>query len=480
MASAAVQHEGEGRLQAALNSYIQAVELHLRLGDSGDAESKRLAARLLSRAERLQARIASQQGGDTSTEQGNRHSRSVLAASSNIHGCIFRLWHDDAPPTEDAVRAPEMWRSLSGEQATWEKPRIIDQSCVYDRRVVLRGSSLQQGSATDCSFVAALEVCAEYDARFGSNVSAVTFTSSLQLAHAPLYPRSSGFPCASAEGHYSVKLHLNGAPRRVTIDDSLPRDAHGELVGVSVCEGKQLWPALIEKAYLAAVGSGYAYHGSDAAADLFMLTAWIPEMYTLQGASFQREKTWSRLCDAWQAGNCLLTVGTSAVQSCARTQGLEALVPSHCYGVLSLSDDSARLVTLVNPWKLPPHESPHPQEARPHSSIITCTWDDLCEEFATLCVNWKPSLFAYACHAHGEWQVSRQRPQPHDQHLVVVDGPSEVLVHLERHIGSEGAGERSPRASDYIAVHAYVSGDAQKRMNVDVGGDRVRYQIRCC
>lgn len=393
----------------------------------------------------------------------------ILVASSLVNGQRYPVWNASHQVSASASASTASYSSqpaLSPEQlrkgAIYKRAAhsSTNNAQIWSKR--LRGSDIVQDIVTDCSFVAALEVAAEHDHRFGG-----------QLATLALYPKDSqGHIQLSPNGQYQIRLHINGVPRMVSIDDHLPyypstastngtnattisnatRMEGERLMCATSRTGQAIWPALLEKAYLKVMG-GYDFNGSNGSIDLYALTGWLPEHIFLRHAGFQREKTWHRFVSAWRAGKCMATVGTGKtpsrrpdrssseeIEGGLATITLESgLVSSHNYAILDVIEcNSRRYVKLMNPWRTAAgirpaiaislqeekriYAAPPPDDvlvaqlsdlkldtaegADAASPTFTVTWDDLCSHFDSLFLNWNPELFDNNVTVHSSWRGS--------------------------------------------------------------------------
>lgn len=480
----------------AFAKYVRAGELYLNLvrtyedrpktaislaGDSGTdlkTRIKKAAEKVLNRAEKIKSLrkdIRPVQKRILSEEEQTR----ILSLATKIGKIEAPIWKQEGPSTT-TVQQPALAPLHMEKDATYKSRRDnLGWSSKPLCSVKLQGSEIVQDIINDCSFIAALEVAAQYDAKWGTN-----------LATAPLFPKGSNHePVWNDAGRHQVQFYLNGTKRKIEIDDGIPCDTKGFpmcAMGFPSSNSKnlQLWPALLEKAYLLIRG-GYNFKGSNASADLHALTGWIPEQLGLRRDDFHREKVWERLVLAIKEGNAMLTAGTS--RHTHEEYGDIRLIRSHNYAILDMfEEDSERKVILMNPWRQPISEDRDIRgldnlqdlsDALPIKYAVekfVMSWDDMCAQFDSLYISWNPKMFRSSCEVHGIWKSSKKTD--HVQVVLKVeqaevDPTPTTVVHLVKHLKDEH--NTSSALTDWISVHAFDHENEGLQHNSERAGEYV-------
>ncbi|XP_060637815.2 calpain-7 isoform X3 [Anolis sagrei] len=263
--------------------------------------------------------------------------------------------------------------------------------------------SIKQTIVSDCSFVASLAISAAYERRY-----------SKKLITSIIYPQNKkGEPEYNPCGKYMVKLHINGVPRKVIIDDFLPVDHSGELLCSYSNNKNELWVSLIEKAYMKVMG-GYDFPGSNSNIDLHALTGWIPERIAMHSdnQTFNKDSSFRMLYQRFHKGDVLITTATGMM---TEEEGERwGLVPTHAYAVLDIREyKGLRFLQLKNPWshlrwkgrysendmknwtpELQKYLNFDPRTAQKiDNGIFWISWEDLCQYYDVIYLSWNPSLF---------------------------------------------------------------------------------------
>ncbi|RKP10346.1 hypothetical protein THASP1DRAFT_27864 [Thamnocephalis sphaerospora] len=410
--------------------------------------------------------------------------RRVLTKTSRINGKIHLPWVDaDLQERFDYVDPfvdPDGELRLSRRQRErfygWMRPA----RCMRHPEMIKHISShtIVQHVVTNCSFVASLCVCADYERRFRK-----------PLVTRCIYPQDKhGRPYRSTSGKYMIKLLINGIDRKIGI---LPVAQDGTLLTITTKDLDELWPILIEKAYLKVQG-GYDFPGSNSGIDMHALTGWIPEDIWVRDTSFGMDAAWERLLNGLEEGEALATVATGKVDEVDREW--LGLVPEHAYAVLRAivvpgegpDGSNLRLLRCKNPWSQHRWEGAYgpDEQARWIASLrykvqmldgdgyhqegdgeFYIDWSSVCQYFEAVHLSWSPERFAHRYTLHAEWPLDSNTatslrhsltwcPQYGLKVHAAEDTSASVWLLLSRHI-TQGA----LQDQEYMTMHVYAGTD---------------------
>eukprot|EP01135_Chromosphaera_perkinsii_P004541 Nk52_evm11s288 gene=Nk52_evmTU11s288 len=356
---------------------------------------------------------------------------------------------------------------------------------------------IKQTVISDCSFVASLCVCVEYERRFpGRNV----------LSHC-IYPkqRLTGEPMVNSSGKYVVKLHINGISRKVVIDDRLPVGEGGRLLCSHSLDRNEMYVSLLEKAYMKVMG-GYNFPGSNSNIDLHAMTGWIPERAAISEMTSEVEAQqlvlWRRAKNGFEKGECLVTLASRPLSEAEEER--TGLVSSHAYAVLDIRQECGKLLMkLKNPWshtRWKGHYGVHDKanwsielqkalgyDRGQEEALATEDKDDgvfwinyksVCHFYNVIYMNWNPMLFKYRYTLHRKWpansgpQKDSYNMEYNPQYCLSLKFSKDhiknhtkalVWILLTKHITKI---EDFADNQDFIGVHVY---------NAKSGGNRIYY-----
>jgi len=409
----------------------------------------------------------------TLTTTLTREEKDVLRASSRINGLLVLPWSQEDPAclppsnTQPSFIDPDGLPSLSAKQSSqrvvWKRPHEwLRNPCLLPLSPEDLVTSIRQETVMDCTVVASLVSLAASCALHDRSLPNVIFPASY-----------------STHGRYLAKLHLNGIPRALTIDDLLPFSAAGQPLFTHA--PGSLWVSLVEKAWIKANG-GYEYPGGGASVDLYGLVGWIPEEVYFASCGDTVGQLWDRVFDGWKTGRAIPSVATAACDSGT------GLVSNHAYAVLELllTPDGERILRLKNPWGRKrwtgrfshlDKDSWTPALRRALSydpfaasqeddGTFYISYTDLTTHFDSLHINWDPSHFPHKRRVHVHWDASSGPIRDayslggNPQFAINTSGDGgEVWLLLSKHVV-----EREENL-DYMTLFLYA----------ETGGERVYY-----
>ncbi|CAG0886383.1 unnamed protein product [Darwinula stevensoni] len=309
----------------------------------------------------------------------------------------------------DLALSPKQRRAF----ARWARPHELSS----DPKVIqlIDPYSIRQTVVSDCSFVASLSVSALYEKKF-----------KCQIITDIIYPRNrTGYPVYNPCGKYMVKLHINGVPRKVIIDDRLPLGKHGELLCSYSSNRNELWVSLLEKAYMRVMG-GYDFPGSNSNIDLHALTGWIPDRTNIRegDGGCDKDAIFQDLYTHFHRGNVLATLATGEMSDAESER--TGLVSTHAYAILDIQEiKGERLFMLKNPWSHvrwkgnyseldTRHWTPElrtklnfdPTSAKMFDNgVFWIDYQSVCKYFDVLYKNWNPGIFLHKYYLHHTWNA---------------------------------------------------------------------------
>lgn len=240
-------------------------------------------------------------------------------------------------------------------------------------------------------------------------------------------------PAISPSSKYVLRLYFNGCYRKVLLDDLLPSSTDSRSFHVvDRCNPGNLWPALVEKAYLKVRG-GYDFPGSNSGTDLAVLTGWLPEQKNLHDEDVMPEELWSRVFKAFTYGDVLITIGTGKLSK--REQRHLGLAAEHDYAILDMKErDGIREMLIKNPWsdgdvwRGSSRQMSGPDDSKEQYPLDTVEqlsiksedellapgtfwmdWGSAFQHFENLYLNWNPGLFSHRQDYHFSWDLSSQQ-----------------------------------------------------------------------
>ncbi|KAF0458642.1 cysteine proteinase [Gigaspora margarita] len=437
-------------------------------------------------------------GKNPSSYKLTQKEKDILKHTSNINGRIYLPWdetdlkkefEDDSPFLD-----PDGTLSLSDKQREnfggWKRPSEIMSN--PKMIAMICSSAIKQDIVIDCSFVASLCVSAAYERKTRK-----------QLITRCIFPQRNDVPIYNPSGKYIVKLIFNGIARKSildikstyisikfysyykVIDDLFPVSRDGTLMCTFSTNKGELWPSIIEKAYMKVIGGYNNFLGSNSGIDLHTLTGWIPELIFIDDEHFKKDNVWKRLLGGHKLGQTLITIATGDMTDDKADE--VGLVPTHAYAVLDAREiNGLQLLQVKNPWSIKRWTGPYShldannwtpdlmsllnydrlQAVHNDDGIFWIDFDSVCRNFYLIHMNWNPELFDYHYTLHSSWPLNPStrkdalnlgyNPQFYLEIKNDTNKDSTTFILLSKHITITGENR------DFITLHLYNESDGKR------------------
>ena len=214
--------------------------------------------------------------------------------------------------------------------ARWIRASEMDNCMLYKGEIDPR--DVFQGALGDCYFLSAMSVLGDVNVK-----KIIKF-------------KNTGNPDEWRCGAFWVTFYKNGQVEDVIIDDYFPVMGNGDFAfAKGGADGKELWPAVLEKAYAKLNGSYNFIEAGKVQYALSDMTGGVSEQIELKKMSGQVDSFWERVKSLVSqgalmgAGSPENALGDSAINEYGIVQG-------HAYAVLGIAEvDEYKLINLRNP-----------------------------------------------------------------------------------------------------------------------------------
>jgi len=150
-------------------------------------------------------------------------------------------------------------------------------------------------------------------------------------------------------------------------------------------------------------------------------------------------------------GICVITLNTHP------SAAPFGLIPNHSYAILGvLAQQGRHAVGILESEYANEMQRGNPSTDRDFT-LLELDWEDVCDQFSSICINWDPSIFAYRDVVHGTWESSGKvanhqfRIRSNASAVVSRNSNSTIWCLLTRHTRTIHDKE------DLIALHSFIS-----------------------
>jgi hypothetical protein len=288
---------------------------------------------------------------------------------------------------------------------------------------------ISQGSANNCSVIAAIIAILNYDEKFEKK----TLSNIFYPYKVKSYLIKDMLPMFNKDGNYKLKLFFNGNARVLETDDlfpfhkSNPMFANGE---------NMYWINLLEKAIFQLYNSESFMLKSNPSYEIYHLIGWIPEIILFDSIS-NKDNLWYRLLSNYTEGNILLCIGTrnkdfiNQELSSNYTINKSNLVNDHSYAVLEIFEEGElKLIKCKNPWghTIPNIIHDKTTEEDKEYGCFWIEWDNIVKHYSYLFIAWNSESYPYKYNITSSWKNYNSASKFYDESYSLEYNPQYIIT----------------------------------------------------
>ncbi|KAA6398541.1 MAG: putative cysteine proteinase [Streblomastix strix] len=426
-----------------------------------------------------------------------QHFDSILKDSSYFHSQTFPQWNSAQHSIKASTQQTTLFMSSYQYQYQFKRsdyqPELLRPKDIYDNskdqitvfsksKYKERWNLIEQGQVGDCSLISSIIAMLNMEEKKNQ-----------QIVTDKLYPKGpDNYGVYNLDGHYILRLFINGDYRMVEIDDIIPCQPKQpfergdtrprQIMGSKSKLNGEIWISLIEKGYLS-LFNGYQSSSLSSAEVIYSFSRWIPDNSWDLKQIFHNDFEWKKLLRRIKQGNILMLINIPMNRFRQNfDQGL-GLYSNHGYAVIdAVESGKQRLLRIRNPhgkevyrgkFSLWDNQS-WTAELKKLTNVTTVRSENECIQDGTFWmsvdeieqyfdhgnISWNPDLLKYQDVIHFTWKeehyrmgVPEQRNRYAPQFLMYRKSKDQkIWLLLNRHFQGKSSIQNNQEEDIYINI----------------------------
>jgi hypothetical protein len=379
-----------------------------------------------------------------------------FSQTSIVNGVNIPIWESEFEKLrhyqkKNIIQSQIFLEEIDNLQIDWRRFSNYNLKPLLDKN-----KNIIQGTANNCSIIAAIISINNYDKKFGKS-----------LLNSVVHPQSKeGNLILNKNGYYGVKLFFNGCPRYLEVDDYMPHNkiAQQEIFSTT---SNDLSIKLIEKALFILYNGINNYNNLDSplsnsktsfsirsnpSYEIYHLTGWVPEIVMFEDIS-NKSNLWQRLYSNFTDGNIMVCIGTGILKDSIKLNenmisNSTNLIQEHSYSVIDVLElTDKKLMKCKNPWgstlpsiafdirkikKIKNEKEEKEILKEEENGYFWIEWELVLEYFSYIFLAWNPEIYPCKYAIVSSWKNSKSSSKFYDENFSLEHNP-QYLITIPEH-----------------------------------------------